>query len=179
MHCEDAVLVAGEVGELPHVVPHPLVGRVEQVRPVLVDLDTGLRFSFRVGVAAQMGRRSITRTRLPSCVAARSAIVSPKNPEPTMNKSKWPLDWSVATRGDKDVIGSQGIRPRPCAPNSARAQVAIRSRFNIVTSDTPVTALTSISSAFMDFTPTGPEYRRSKRRASTCNPQCSPWLQTY
>ena len=52
---EDPVLVAGEVGELPDVVPHPLVGGVEQVGAVLVDLDTGLRLRLGVGVAADVG----------------------------------------------------------------------------------------------------------------------------
>ncbi|CAB4912263.1 unannotated protein [freshwater metagenome] len=51
---EDAVLVAGEVGELVDVVPHALVGRVEQVRTVLVNLDTRLGLGFRVRVAAQV-----------------------------------------------------------------------------------------------------------------------------
>ena len=50
MHGEDAVLVAGELGELPHVVPHPLVGGVEEVRAVLVHLDAGLRLGLGVGV---------------------------------------------------------------------------------------------------------------------------------
>ena len=54
VHGEDAVLVAGEVGELPHVVPHPLVGGVEQVRAVLVHLDAGLRLGLGVGVAADV-----------------------------------------------------------------------------------------------------------------------------
>ena len=54
VHGEDAVLVAGEVGELSHVVPHPLVGRVEQVRAVLVHLDAGLRLRLGVGVAADV-----------------------------------------------------------------------------------------------------------------------------
>ena len=52
---EDPVLVAGELGELAHVVPHPPVGGVEQVRAVAVHLDTGLGFGFRVGVAAEVG----------------------------------------------------------------------------------------------------------------------------
>ena len=54
MHREHAVLVAGEVGELPHVVPDPLVGRVEQVRAVAVHLDAGLRLGLRVGVTADV-----------------------------------------------------------------------------------------------------------------------------
>ena len=54
VHREDPVLVAGEVGELPDVVPHPLVGGVEQVRAVFVHLDTGLRLGLGVGVAADV-----------------------------------------------------------------------------------------------------------------------------
>src|SRR5919107_102652 len=51
------------------------------------------------------GRRSSTRTFLSSWVATRSAIVRPKNPEPTTNRSK------------RAVIGSKGIRPHRRAPN--------------------------------------------------------------
>src|ERR1700722_5439303 len=48
------MLVAGEVGELPHVIPHPFVGGVEQVRAVFVYLDTGLRLGLGIGVSADM-----------------------------------------------------------------------------------------------------------------------------
>src|SRR5699024_2855680 len=51
---EDAVLVAGEIGEAVDVLPHALVGGVEQVRAVLVDLDPGLGLGLRVGVAADV-----------------------------------------------------------------------------------------------------------------------------
>ncbi len=54
MHREHSVLVAGEVGELAHVVPHPLVGGVEQVRAVLVHLDAGLRLGFGIRVATDV-----------------------------------------------------------------------------------------------------------------------------
>ena len=54
VHREHPVPVVGEVGELPHVVPHPLIGGVEQVRAVLVDLDAGLRLGFGVGVATDV-----------------------------------------------------------------------------------------------------------------------------
>jgi hypothetical protein len=54
VHREDAVLVAVEVGELPDVVPHPLVGGVKQVCAVLVHLDTRLRLGFGVRVAADV-----------------------------------------------------------------------------------------------------------------------------
>src|SRR5882724_2320799 len=56
------------------------------------------------------GRRSTTRTRLSSCVATRSAIVRPKNPEPTTKRSK------------RAVIGSKGIRPQGPASNPTAAQ---------------------------------------------------------
>src|SRR5882757_802220 len=56
------------------------------------------------------GRRSTTRTRLSSCVATRSAIVRPKNPEPTTKRS------------NRAVIGSKGIRPQGPAPNPTKAQ---------------------------------------------------------
>jgi hypothetical protein len=48
------VLVAGELGELVDVVPHPLVGRVEEVGTVAVHLDTCLGLGLRVGVAADV-----------------------------------------------------------------------------------------------------------------------------
>src|SRR5699024_10291584 len=54
VHREDAVLVAGEIGEAVDVLPHALVGGVEQVRAVLVDLDPGLGLGLRVGVAADV-----------------------------------------------------------------------------------------------------------------------------
>ncbi len=54
VHGEDAVLVTGEVGELPHVVPYPLVRGVEEVGTVLVHLDAGLRLSLGVRVPADM-----------------------------------------------------------------------------------------------------------------------------
>ena len=54
VHREDPMPVAGEIGELPHVVPHPLIGGVEQVRAVLVDLDPGLRLGLGIRVAADV-----------------------------------------------------------------------------------------------------------------------------
>jgi hypothetical protein len=54
VHGEDTVLVTGEVGELPHVVPHPLVGGVEKVGAVFVHLDAGLRLSLGVRVPADV-----------------------------------------------------------------------------------------------------------------------------
>src|SRR3954453_22937320 len=56
------------------------------------------------------GRRSTTSTRLSSCVATRSAIVRPKNPEPTTRRSK------------RAVIGSKGIRRRGHNPNPTMAE---------------------------------------------------------
>ena len=49
-----AVHVVREARETVHVVPDPLVGRVEQVRAVLVDLRAGLLVHVRVRVAADM-----------------------------------------------------------------------------------------------------------------------------
>ena len=54
VHGEHPVLIAGEVGELPRVLPDPLIGGVEQVRPVAVDLDAGLGFRLGVGVPAEV-----------------------------------------------------------------------------------------------------------------------------
>ncbi|CNV75662.1 Uncharacterised protein [Mycobacterium tuberculosis] len=51
VHREDPVPVVGEVGELPHVVPHSLIRGVKQVRTVLVDLDAGLWLGFGIGIA--------------------------------------------------------------------------------------------------------------------------------
>src|SRR5579875_2250600 len=50
------------------------------------------------------GRFSTTRTRLPSWLATRSAIVRPKNPEPTTKRSK---------RAVIDCIGYPTARPQP------------------------------------------------------------------
>src|ERR1700757_4636254 len=88
-------------------------------------------------------RRSTTRTRLPSCVATRSAIVRPKNPEPTTKRSK------------RAVIGSQGIGPRrphpgpdppPNGPAPKGSKVAIASRFHLVTLVTSITSVPSNTS---------------------------------
>ena len=54
VHGEHAVLVAGERREAVDVLPHALVGGVEQVRAVLVDLDAGLGLGLGVGVAADV-----------------------------------------------------------------------------------------------------------------------------
>ena len=51
---EHPVLIAGERGELTHVVPDARIGRVEQVGAVPVDLDPRLRFRLGVGVPAEM-----------------------------------------------------------------------------------------------------------------------------
>ena len=48
------VHVVGERRETIHVIPHTPVGRVEQVRPVLVDLRARLLIEVRVGVAADV-----------------------------------------------------------------------------------------------------------------------------
>ena len=54
MQREDAVLVVRELSELGDVVPDLLVGGVEQVGTVLVDLDAGLRLCLRVCVSPQV-----------------------------------------------------------------------------------------------------------------------------
>ncbi|GAB5903857.1 hypothetical protein OKHIF_19580 [Mycobacteroides chelonae] len=54
MHREDAMLVSGELGELPHVVPDPLIRGMEQVRTVLMYLDTRLRLGLGVRVTADV-----------------------------------------------------------------------------------------------------------------------------
>ena len=51
---EDPVLVVGEGGEPVDVLPDPLVGGVEEVRAVLVHLDSRGGFLLGVGVAAQV-----------------------------------------------------------------------------------------------------------------------------
>ena len=51
---EHPVLVAGEGGEAVDVLPDPLVGGVEQVRPVPVHLDAGAGFRGAPGVAADV-----------------------------------------------------------------------------------------------------------------------------
>src|SRR5437763_4304762 len=77
------------------------------------------------------GRRSTTSTRLSSCVATRSAIVRPKNPEPTTKRSKrapvarggGPTREASGTTGESvELIGSKGIRQRWWAPNPRNAQ---------------------------------------------------------
>ena len=165
VHREHPVLVVGEVGELPHVVPHPLVGGVEQVGAVLVDLDAGLRLGLGVGVAADVGPPVDARARAcPSWVATRSAIVRPKNPEPTTRRSsgrragaKRPGNRSghrqqgypTARRTDphRDATRPRSMphataSKRPCA-RRRHGKVAIRSRFRIVTLVTPVTPVPS------------------------------------
>ena len=54
VHREDSVLVVGEVRELVDVVPHPLVGGVEEVGAVLVDFDARGGLGLRVGIAPQV-----------------------------------------------------------------------------------------------------------------------------
>ena len=54
MHGEHPVLIAGEVGELAGVVPHPRIGGVEKVSAVPVDLDAGFRLRLGVGVPADV-----------------------------------------------------------------------------------------------------------------------------
>ena len=49
-----AVHVVGERGETIDVVPHTLIGRVEQMRAILVDLRAGFLIHVRVRVAADV-----------------------------------------------------------------------------------------------------------------------------
>ena len=54
MQGEDPVLIPGELGEPAGVIPHALVGGMEQMGAVAVDFDSGLRFGLRVGVPADV-----------------------------------------------------------------------------------------------------------------------------
>ena len=65
-------------------------------------------------------RRSSTRTLSPSSLAQRSAMVSPKNPEPTTTRSGWEdgKDTDLLTLGAPIVYGPE--RPiRPSTPLDA------------------------------------------------------------
>ena len=54
VHGKHAVLVVGEIGELIAVIPHALIRGVEEVRAVLVHLDSGGGFGLGVGIAAEV-----------------------------------------------------------------------------------------------------------------------------
>ena len=54
MHGKDAVLVVGEIGELVTVLPHPLIGGVEEVRAVFVHFNSGGGVRLGVGIAAEV-----------------------------------------------------------------------------------------------------------------------------
>ena len=54
VHAVDLVDVVRERREAVHVLPHPVVGRVEKVRTVAVHFDAGLLFLFAVGIAADV-----------------------------------------------------------------------------------------------------------------------------
>ena len=54
VHAVDLVDVVRERREAVHVLPHAVVGRVEEVGTVAVHLDAGLLFLFAVGVAADV-----------------------------------------------------------------------------------------------------------------------------
>ncbi len=126
---EHPVLVAGEGGEPVDVLPHPLVGGVEQVGAVHVHLDAGLGLGLAVGVAAEVvaAARAPAPCR-PSSLAQRSAIVSPKKPDPTMTRSGFNahlLVWA-ATR---ESIGRPAAEPPRRAPRLAiRAPVGDRAQ---------------------------------------------------
>ena len=104
VHREHAVLVAGEVGELAHVVPHPLIGRVEQVRAVLVHLDAGLRLGFGVRVAADVRAPVDDENTL---VQLRRHALGDRQTEESGTDDK-----EVKTSVGSRVIGSKGIRLR-------------------------------------------------------------------
>ena len=85
---EHPVLVAGEVGEPVGVLPDPRVRGVEQVRAVAVDLDPGLRAPARCRRSRRCGGGARgSSTRRPRSLAHRSAMVSPKKPDPTTTRS--------------------------------------------------------------------------------------------
>ena len=84
-----AVHVVREACETVHIVPDPLVGRVEQVRAVLVDLRAGLLVHVAVRVAADpmWSRTSMISTLTPRCSTACWATVRPNRPAPTTTRS--------------------------------------------------------------------------------------------
>ena len=82
-----AVHVVRERGEPVHVVPHALVGRVEQVGAVLVDLRAGLLVHIRVGVAADVIADIDDVHAAPVCSTACCATVRPNRPAPTITRS--------------------------------------------------------------------------------------------
>lgn len=111
---EDPVLVVGEGGEPVGVLPHPLVGGVEEVGAVLVHLDAGLGVALGVGVAAQVGAAPRTSTRRPRSLAARSAMVRPKKPEPTISRSgRSPVSPARLSGTVGQSYGSGGHGPHP------------------------------------------------------------------
>ncbi len=119
VHREDAVLVAGELGELPHVVPHPLIGGVEQVRTVLVHLDAGLRLRLGVRVAADV--RAPVQHQDALVQLGRHALGN-RQTEESGTDDKEVKTVEGGERREQAVIGSQGIRPRSADPNPIRAQ---------------------------------------------------------
>ena len=121
MHREDAVLVAGEFGELPHVVPHPLVGGVEQVRAVLVHLDAGLRLGLGVGVAADV-RAAVEHQ--DALVQLGGHAFGDRQAEESGADDEEVEAAGGLGRSDPGVgavIGSKGIRPR-CVVTRMRAR---------------------------------------------------------
>ena len=144
---EHAVLVAGELGELPHVVPHPLVAGVEQVGTVAVHLDAGLRFGFGVRVAADV--RTAVDDEDPLVQLGGHPLGDRQAEEPgTDDEEVESVGWwaGITSAGRVRIRGQHrqsGYPTEATAPEFQAAQVAIRSRFHIVTL---VTAVTSVPS---------------------------------
>ena len=149
MHREDAVLVAGEVGELADVVPHPLIGRVEQVRAVLVHLDTGLRLGLGVRVAADVRAPVDDENTL---VQLRCHALGDRQTEESGTDDK-----EIKTSGHRQqgyptatALPDLTDRGSQCsARQMTRSKVAIGSQFRIATSNPTVTPVPSITSALM------------------------------
>ena len=173
VHREDAVLVAGEVGELPDVVPDPLVGGVEQVRAVAVHLDTGLRLGFGVGVAADV--RPAVEHQDALVELGGHALGDGQAEEPGTDDDQVEVSglgrcdpgiWSGHRQpGYRTPAVHPSYRPPRRRPGLQRSKVAISSRFHIVTLGTLVTAVPSNTSA------SGPsDMGRSRTPASAGHP---------
>ncbi len=143
MHREHAVLIAGEVGELAHVVPHPLIGGVEQVRAVLVHLDAGLRLGLGVGVTADV-RATIENEN--TLVQLRRHALGNRQTEKSGTDDKEVKTSCHRQQGYPTAwVRLESVR---------RAKVAIGSQFRIVTSTPVVTQVPSITLAHWSATNT-------------------------
>jgi hypothetical protein len=140
MQREDAVLVAGELGELPDVVPHPLVGRVKQVGTVLVHLDTGLRLELGVGVTADM--RALFDDEDPLAELGSHALGNRQTEKTGADDEKVEARCHRLPR----VSDRAAVTPLAALRSSARlaaAKVAITSQFDITTLVTIVASVPS------------------------------------